>query len=495
MSIQTIDLAPPASALIQSLRNIGYDLKSAVADIIDNSIAADATLIDIYLKQNNESKTIVTIMDNGNGMDPKELQIALTLGSHNPLNKRSQEDLGRFGMGLKTASFSQCKKLTVLSIKNHKIHAGQWNLDHVTKTNRWELLWLDEQNIQLILESLELSFVNNGTLVIWEECDNIHSEDIDPTIKLSLLAEESKKLYEHLGLVFHKFIDRPATSFEMNLNGRSIIAKDPFATSRKNKDICSTRTYNNLHPIQEEVVEVKGYLLPHPSKLNSEQMNSISPDGDYFNAQGFYIYRANRLIVWGDWFRLLKKTQSNKIARVEVNIPNTLDPVWRLDIKKAKVELPKELRSMLRASIEQMGLKSQRVFHKRVMHQRPSSTALWIRQLSKESKTIQYVIDRKHPIVEELLDSLSDTDTAKIKSLFKIIELLLPTDYISNDIASSYSISPKLDDSQKEEIIQTIQALESLNLSSEIIIEQFSNADGSSKEITDFVIHSLRSRD
>lgn len=495
MSSQFIDLAPPASALIQSLRSIGYDLKSAVADIIDNSIAADSTFIDIYIKQNKESNTIVTIMDNGNGMDSKELQRALTLGSHNPLNKRSEEDLGRFGMGLKTASFSQCKQLTVVSKINHTIHAGKWDLDHVTSTNRWELLWLDDENIHSLLESLDLSFDNNGTLVIWEECDNIHSENIDSSIKLNLLAEESKKLYEHLGLVFHKFLDKSATSFEMNLNGRKIIAKDPFATSKKNKEICSIRPYNNIHLIQDEQVEVKGYLLPHPSKLNTEQMFSISPDGDYFNAQGFYIYRANRLIVWGDWFRLLKKTQSNKIARVEVNIPNTLDSVWRLDIKKAKVELPKELRTMLRASIEQMGFKSQRVFHKRVMHQRPNSTALWIRQLNNENKSVQYVIDRKHPLIEEMIDSLTDTDTAKITSLLKIIELLLPTDYISNDIASSYIICPKLDDSQKEEIIQTIQALESINLSSEMIIEQFSNADGSSKEITDFVIHSLQSRD
>jgi hypothetical protein len=491
MSSQIISLSPPASALIQSLRSIGYDLKSAVADIIDNSIAADSSNIQINLFLDDAEKVVVVIGDDGNGMTPIELKQAMTLGSHNPLTIRKIDDLGRFGMGLKTASFSQCKTLTVITKKDEELIGASWDLEHVTKANAWELFWLSKEQINQVVKKKKIEFQNNGTYIIWENCDNIDQDEAGVDYLQSLIGEESKKLYEHLSLVFHKFIDKPFAPINFVLNGRSVIAKDPFVVQKKHNDIASSLTYQNDYPLNNELISVKGYLLPHQTKLNKIQLNATCPDGDFFNGQGFYIYRANRLIVWGDWFRILPKTQQNKLARIEVNIPNTLDSIWRLDIKKAKVELPKDLRVMLKQSIQKIGKKSNRVYDKRPSIKRPNSQSLWERTINQIDRKIEYRVDKKNPLFIQLLDNFDDHQISQIKQLIKLIEIMLPVQMMSNDIASSFNLEPTLDENMKQEVLEIITSLKALGMSADEIVNYVSNSDSSSPEVNKFIIQQL----
>ena len=491
MSSQVINLSPPASALIQSLRSIGYDLKSAVADIVDNSIAADSCNISINLSLDNEENLILIMGDDGDGMSPIELKQAMTLGSQNPLNIRKTDDLGRFGMGLKTASFSQCQSLTVITKKNDELTGATWDLEHVTKTNAWELFWLNKKEIGRYLEEKKIFIKGSGTYVIWENCDNIHQGEVSVDYLQSLIGDESKKLYEHLALVFHKFIDKPFSPIKLLLNGRAVIAKDPFVVQKKHKDIASSITYQNEYPLNGESVSVKGYLLPHQTKLNNSQLNAICLDGDFFNGQGFYIYRADRLIVWGNWFRILPKTQQNKLARIEVNIPNTLDNLWRLDIKKAKVELPKDLRVMLKQSVEKIVKKSNRVYDRRPSIKRPNSQSLWERTINQSERKIEYRIDKNNPLYLKLLDNFSDHQISQIKQLIKLIEIMLPVQMMSNDIASSYALEPTLNKDMQEEVLNIVASLKTLGMSNEEIVNYVSNSDSSSPEVNNFIIQQL----
>jgi hypothetical protein len=489
MNCIKLELAPPASALVQSLRSIGYDLQSAVADIIDNSIAAEASNISVDFFRSNSEETVLIISDDGRGMDSKELQIAMTLGSNNPLNKRQEDDLGRFGMGLKTASFSQCQKLTVITSKDGSIRGAKWDLGHITRTNKWELFWLSDDEIQTIQSKYDLSHV--GTHVIWEECDNIHDLDLTSELVGQLIAEESKKLYTHISLVFHKFLERPFDSINITLNEIKVTPKDPFVVHKKHESISSTKAYTATHTLQNEYLSVNGYILTHPSKLTDTQLYNICPEGDYFNSQGFYIYRANRLIFWGDWFRMTKRTQQNKLVRVEVNIPNTLDTIWRLDIKKAKVELPKELRSYLKKSIEGLTNKSVKVFNGRPTYKNQKSSSIWTRKVDTNSRNIQYVLDKSHPFIKSFFDELDDDKLQQLRSLLKLIEVMLPTQMMSNDIASTYKIQPTLSSEEKGEIERIIKTLRGFGMSTEQIKDHISNNDASSQAINDYLLKYL----
>src|SRR3990167_4487515 len=135
-------LAPSAACLSASMRDLGYSLETAVADLIDNSISADATAIDIVCDISG-TKPYLAILDNGRGMTPAELINAMRHGSANPKQKRSAHDLGRFGLGLKTASFSQCRSLTIASTRAGVRSGAEWNLDHIDRLDDWILLLLD----------------------------------------------------------------------------------------------------------------------------------------------------------------------------------------------------------------------------------------------------------------------------------------------------------------------------------------------------------------
>src|SRR5262245_18928842 len=103
------DVPPNAPSLVNSMCASGYDLDSAVADIIDNSISARATSVRIIVHEDGESSWIA-IADDGWGMDDETLRNAMTFGCIDPEEARAPDDLGRFGLGLKTASLSQCRR-------------------------------------------------------------------------------------------------------------------------------------------------------------------------------------------------------------------------------------------------------------------------------------------------------------------------------------------------------------------------------------------------
>lgn len=194
---------PPGAQLFESLRAVGYELQTALADIIDNSIAAKATHVDILFIPEAE-KPIVAILDNGTGMRPDEARIAMQLAGTNALDKREESDLGRFGLGLKTASLSQCRKLTLVTKASGKITGLCWDLDHIAKSNSWSLLVLDVDEIDELQFVSELKALESGTLVIWENLDRLLPEGTENDFYADELMERSK---DHISLVFHRYLN------------------------------------------------------------------------------------------------------------------------------------------------------------------------------------------------------------------------------------------------------------------------------------------------
>jgi hypothetical protein len=193
--MKTQNIPPNVSNFVKSLRDIGYTLEIAVADILDNSISANANHIQIYAAPN--PKMIFCIFDNGNGMTEDELIEAMRLSSKSPHDVRDEKDLGKFGLGLKTASFSQCKKLTVLSKQNNIISIKQWDLDYIADKNDWLLITPDLSDFKNIPLLDELNNTGTGTLVVWQNIDNYEEN----------FSESVNKVRQHLSLVFHRFLE------------------------------------------------------------------------------------------------------------------------------------------------------------------------------------------------------------------------------------------------------------------------------------------------
>lgn len=199
----TMRHAPPnAAIMIEALRGLGYNTATALADIIDNSISAGARKVELVFHWQGMDSYIV-VRDNGCGMSAAELDIAMRLGVKNPLTQRSGHDLGRFGLGLKTASFSQCRRLTVSSKKEGITNVLRWDLDILAAStdDGWYLLEGADAGSQAALANAEPEI--HGTVVLWEVLDRIVTPGYGEKDFLNLIDG----VEQHLGMVFHRFLE------------------------------------------------------------------------------------------------------------------------------------------------------------------------------------------------------------------------------------------------------------------------------------------------
>ena len=223
--------APNPKNLIHALRDIGYSLETAIADIIDNSITASATEIQLHVKFDLEN-SYLAIVDNGKGMNTEELRHAMSLGSFDPLAHRDNKDLGRFGLGLKTASFSQASKLTVATKHNGKLIARNWDLDHIAQTKKWEVGVFTVKQAKDLPEVETLS--ENGTLVLWEKLDRLIETDSRRNPE-DIFWDKVDETRQHLSLVFHRYLtgEPGLKKISITINGDPIIPFNPFEGAGK----------------------------------------------------------------------------------------------------------------------------------------------------------------------------------------------------------------------------------------------------------------------
>ncbi len=333
---------PHPFALVESLGALGYSLEAAVADLIDNCIAAGASLVGVSFEWN-DGEPFARILDDGRGMSADELVEAMRLGGVGPLAARRSDDLGRYGLGLKTASFSQCRRLTVSSRKGGVVAAARWDLDVLaTAGGSWELLQGAAPGSEDRVRDIE-SLEGTGTLVLWEVLRT------GAESSLVRFTEALERVERHLAMVFHRYIDRDQRRVVIRLNGRSVVGWDPFAV---NHPSTMPQRAARLRDVSG-VVDVRGYVLPHRDRfrLAEEHETAGGPDG-WVAQQGFYIYRAGRLIVAGGWLGLggsreWLRDEASQLARIQVDILNSGDRAWRIDVRKATARPPAALRESL----------------------------------------------------------------------------------------------------------------------------------------------------
>lgn len=412
------------------MRAIGYTTETAVADLVDNSISANASAIRI--EYDASSEPFVAILDNGHGMDAAELTNAMRHGSRNPVDVRSSHDLGRFGLGLKTASLSQCRKLTVVSKQGDEIHARCWDLDFVQIENRWVVVVPSAKERKKLPMYDELLAQKSGTLVVWQSLDKLMSGSANPVEEMKSRMSE---LYSHLSFVFHRFTRKEGSSpaIDIIINGLKLKSLDPFL---KDNSFSQPLEGQEIR-IGHETVAVQPYVLPHMSHLTGDQIDIAGGREGLRSNQGFYIYRNRRLVIWGTWFRLVPKEECFKLTRVQVDIPNSLDHLWSLDIKKSAAYPPGIIRNRLRDLIPHFANSSRTTitYPGRKQKHKAGFHPLWER-IEPSHGTFRYQLNPDHPVIRLLSDNL-DTDAQKaLGHILELIAAALPFESIYSDMCS-----------------------------------------------------------
>lgn len=421
---------PKASNMVEALRDIGYSLESAIADIIDNSISAKATRIDIRFGWDDSNEPWLAILDNGTGMDESELIEAMRPGGRDPLTGRDKDDLGRFGLGLKTASFSQCRKVTVVSQKQGNLTARQWDLDLVRKKNAWVLRNPQSDEI-FSLPCMDL-MAERGTLVLWQKLDRLDLGN-DQDRFHQVLNDRIASISDHVSLVFHRFIsgEPGKPKITIALNSSPLEAFDPFNA----KSQATTHLAEEPIEIEGATVLFKPYILPHHSKVTAQEYERLGGKEGYLRGQGFYIYRNRRLIIHGTWFRMARQDEMTKLARVQVDIPNTLDHLWTIDVRKSRAQPPEAVKKRLRGILERIRDGSKRPYvHRGTMAVQNHFEPVWNRLHLNER--VSYQPNSHHPLVSEFRSDLPEAMRKRFDGLLSALGASLPFAMLFNDMAS-----------------------------------------------------------
>lgn len=421
--IQSTAAEPEASSMIETFRAIGYSIETAIADIIDNSITAGANNIWIDYEWKGPETTL-SILDDGSGMNNEQLIQALRPGSKNPLDERNENDLGRFGLGLKTASFSQTRKFTVFSkAKDYKPVYWSWDLDYVNKERSWKLIrYIPNQEYwNNKIESLE-----TGTCVIWWELDRLTKDSVENNEESKAkFLEVMDSVKNHLSLVFHRFMDK---GLNIYFRDRLIEPWDPFMIGTEG---LQTKPEARL---AGGSIRIKGFVLPHRSKLSAEQYGFGKGPKDSWTAhQGFYVYRNERLLVAGDWLGLFKREVHYDLCRIRIDLPNSYDTDWQIDIKKSIARPPSIYRESILSIAKETRNQAVEVYrHKGKVIKRKLSRdeffPFW-EEKARHGKRF-YKINRKHPLINELYSKSGDLKS-EFEKVIQFIEETIPVPLIT----------------------------------------------------------------
>ena len=447
--MQTVNLPPYAPTLMESTRAIGYSIEAAIADIIDNSIAAFAKQVDIDFFPIGDA--YISVLDDGYGMSKEELIAAMQYGSRNPLEKRDEYDLGRYGLGMKTASLSQCRILTVLSKKDGVVSGAQWNLNHVKEAEDWSLLLIDLQEAKKYPSFDKLEPLYNGTLIIWQDLDKFAVGENNIT---DAFSRKMEIIREHLSLVFHRYLsgEPGLNKIEIRMNNEIIIPQDPFLI-KKSTQLMDEETII----VRNEKVKVTPYILPHVSKLTQQELKALGGKDGLRKNQGFYVYRNKRLLIWGNWFRLMRQGDLSKLARVQVDIPNSLDDLWTLDIKKSKAVPPEDVRKNLAIIIEKIAEGSKKTWTFRGRKETSDTIVhVWNRMKSREGG-IYYEVNNEHPMIKALIEIYPDIRN-QIENILKQISMSIPLNSLYIDLTNDEKIANDSDE-ESNNVIELFKSI------------------------------------
>ena len=415
------ECAPRPAAMISSLRAFGYDLSMAIADLIDNSIFAKARNIRIDYDWNNGAPWI-RILDDGSGMTETNLREAMRLGSQSPLEVRDTEDLGRFGLGLKTASFSQCKLLTVYSkTEPAQSAARSWDLDHVCESGKWEIGMSAPDVSKPIISILDQQ--EHGTVVLCQKLDRLtHLAEGGDQNSREVFLNGFEKVAHYLEMVFHRFLSG-RDRINITVGRHQCKAWNPFFVSNDFTQRMS------LEYLDDHRIKVEPFILPHVSKRTGDETARGSGLYGWNAHQGFYIYRNRRMIIAGGYLDLPFTAEEHyKLCRISLDLPNNLDHEWSIDVRKAAASPPSNVRNDIERIARAARSQAAEVYRARAGSTRKATRAtekhdVWLKR--RRGEKVVYLINRKNEAIKRILLQI-EPPKPWIRQLFHLIEKTVP---------------------------------------------------------------------
>jgi len=412
------------------MRNLGYRPHTALADLVDNSITAGAKNVLIEVEPASGSREgWVRIEDDGRGMTSGELYQAMRWGGDGPLAKRDAKDLGRFGLGLKTASFSMGKRLTVVSKKKGSTNALRWDLENICSTGKWiPVEGVDENDLKYLTGTLRYPDHGSvsGTVVLITKIDKLKVDARTSSSEENNRAALIHTIMGHLRLVFHRFLERK--SLKLKFGAGQLAPWNLFGPTGHTEDPSWLKHQEKL---SNGTVGIRTFILPHHKNLTPTEHEMLAGPSGWNAHQGFFVYREDRLILSGGWLGFSKAEEHCKLARIAIDLPNDADESWGLDVIKSKVTPP----AILMGDMERIAKAARADAMKRYRFhgeaeapavgdskEEVETTAFWKQIHGKEG--VVFRINRGHPLVEALIQNVSDSVQAE--AFIHAFERLLP---------------------------------------------------------------------
>lgn len=440
---------PPSVNLLESMRSVGYSFEAALADLIDNSISAGArnVMIDADVVEGRH----VAILDDGAGMSASVAREALRLAGS--VGAREESDLGRFGLGLKTASLSQARSLTVVTKRNHVLTALRWDIDFVRDSGQWLLIVLDSTELDSLPLWERLADRNSGTLVVWERLDLLLGDTAAPG---TYLAQRLTDVRASLALVFHRFLADKGSRFTIAVNGIALEPVDPFLSDNPR----TQRSSPEIIQVGGAEVLVEAFTLPHPSGMRPQDRSRADLGEGMREAQGFYVYRNRRLISHGHWYGLARMSELSKQTRVKVDVPASLDALWQLDIKKSRAEPPHSFKLRLRQLMDPILERGHRVHTFRGRRDDAEVVHLWNKMTTRDG--FKYEVNLESPVVRSVLARLDTRAAECVVSLLREVAATFPLlDAYVELAANSPQAEPSI---EHETLLERLRAIHETGL-------------------------------
>lgn len=412
----SVTVRPILSVFLSSLRDIGYSFETALADLVDNSISANAENIKIYALPSTDKLVIV---DDGNGMSDDMLKEAMRLGTQK--ETRAKNDLGRFGLGLKTASFSQCKRLTVFSKCDQTISGYTWDLDFLSQKDDWLLQKASIDDLKSKLNEMspqiygEFSSAKHASLILWEKIDRYSEEEFD---------EELKNARKHLALTFHRYLGFPGFNGQMvklYFNNTKIDPFDPFTSKDKNTARSGMQAQTDEYTLSNGTsLSVTPYILPPLNKLSQSEYKELATTEGFTRSQGFYLYRQGRLLIYGTWFGLSCIKDASNLVRIRIDVDVYQDQEWKIDVKKSTAFPNLEIRKILSHYVNVPIDKSKKVHKASGIVSKKTKECYWKEVIFND--TSEFKINEEHPRYKALIENMTTEQKQRLKGYLACLE-------------------------------------------------------------------------
>jgi hypothetical protein len=459
------EILAPGINLLESMRSVGYSLEAAIADLIDNCITAEAH--NIVIDADVVDGEYLAILDDGCGMTAGDAREALRLAG--TVGDRKDSDLGRFGLGLKTASLSQARCLTLVTKRAGTVTALRWDIDFVRKSGQWLLIVLDQTNLSALPLWAQFDAQPSGTLVLWNKLDLLVGDTTSPG---PFLAERLVGIRSDIALVFHRFLAARRDKISITVNGIPLQPTDPFLANNPK----TQRTVPETLHIGGDDVHVEAFTLPHPSALTPAERRRPDLGDGMREAQGFYVYRNRRLISHGHWYGLARMNELSKQTRIQVDVPSTLDALWQLDIKKSRAEPPHSFKLRLRQLIDPILNRGRRVHAFRGRRENTDVAHIWTKLKTRDG--FGFEVNLQSPLVESVLSRLDTQNAERVVALLQTIASTFPFMDAYVEVAANVPQLPH--EPEREAIITSLRNIQRSGLFStdpEIAVTQLAGVE------------------